>query len=123
MGELLLYTVVPWKPKAKDRPRTGKNGHMYTPKATKDAERQFKGDFLATIPSERVPWLPYKGPIEIKLDFSNEHVAVRIYKAEDYEQRKLRADLDNYVKLVTDALNKTAYEDDRQIVAITARKA
>ena len=33
-----------------------------------------------------------------------------------------RGDLDNYIKFVFDVLNKIAYDDDSQIVALTAKK-
>jgi len=36
--------------------------------------------------------------------------------------KTLRGDLDNYVKLTLDALNGVAWEDDRQVVRISAVK-
>lgn len=35
---------------------------------------------------------------------------------------KLRGDLDNYLKLAFDALNGVAFDDDKQVVKITAVK-
>lgn len=38
------------------------------------------------------------------------------------EKSKLRGDLDNYTKLIADALNGVAWIDDRQVVKLTAVK-
>ena len=40
----------------------------------------------------------------------------------DEPDSKLRGDVDNYIKSVSDALNGVAYEDDRQIHKLSGRK-
>jgi len=39
-----------------------------------------------------------------------------------YNGNRRRRDLDNMAKLVLDALNKEAYEDDVQVIELTVRK-
>lgn len=86
-------------PIPKGRPRHGK-GHSFTPKRTRDAEQSIR---------DRVNLLdvkPYDGPVSVSLVF--------------YCETRRRTDLDNLVKLVTDALNGIAYTDDHLIHRITA---
>jgi Holliday junction resolvase RusA-like endonuclease len=61
-------------------------------------------------------------PCEVELEFSNDGINVLIASCPDYVNRKLRGDLDNYVKIVLDALNDVAYTDDKHVVHIEARK-
>lgn len=104
-----------WKPKAKARPRVTKHG-TYTDKATLDAERNLAEQYAASGGPK------FEGPIAVTIDFSNDEVLLSIEPCEDYESRKLRGDIDNYTKLVLDALNRVAYDDDKQIVTLTIRK-
>jgi len=101
-----------WTPKTKDRPRSGR-GHMYTPKATIDAEQA-----LAAQWNKRI----MDGPLEMFVEFTNHDVFVELRKCADYTNRKLTGDTDNYLKLVQDALNGVAYHDDKQIRRITGVK-
>jgi crossover junction endodeoxyribonuclease RusA len=116
--ELLLQATVPWTPKAKARPRVTKTGHAYTEPATVKAERQFVEEFKAIVGDHT----PFDFPIEMRSEFANDFVLVEFYRAEDYTHRKLRGDVDNYIKLVSDALNEVAYVDDRLIVTLSGKK-
>jgi Holliday junction resolvase RusA-like endonuclease len=111
----ILETALAWKPKVKDRPRWA-NGRMYTPKATQDAEKAIADQW-------RELELPtFDDLLAVEFDFTNENIFVRLFEAADYENRKLRGDVDNYLKLAGDALNGVAYVDDRQIVRLTGAK-
>lgn len=103
------------KPKAKARPRVTKYG-TYTEKATVDAERNLREQYEAGGGPK------FDGPIAVTIDFSNTEVRLSVATCDDYENRKLTGDVDNYGKLVLDALNKIAYEDDKQIVSLLIRK-
>ena len=64
-------------------------------------------------------WVPAKGAVRLQL---------RFYLAKPKTMPKgrtapiVRPDIDNYIKLVMDALNELVYSDDSQIVYIEAHK-
>lgn len=106
-----------WKPKAKDRPRftVTPSGRRiaYTDPATRAAEQELAAQWVRP---------PVEGPIRVKVILSDTEVKVEIESVPPYTCRKLRADCDNYMKLVLDALNRVAWNDDNQIVEITGVK-
>jgi len=93
--------MVPGNPAAKQRPRVV-NGHAYTPVETTRAEQWIQ----MHARKAKVPKL--EGPVELRLMF--------------YRSDAIGVDLDNLVKLVSDALNGIAWEDDRQIQFLSAVK-
>lgn len=95
-----LSWVIDGDPIPKGRPRHGK-GHSFTPKRTRDAETAIREHVTA---GEVVP---FDVPVRVSLVF--------------YCKTARRTDLDNLIKLVTDALNGIAYSDDHLIHALTAR--
>jgi Holliday junction resolvase RusA-like endonuclease len=105
------------KPFPKERPRATRAGVMYTPRKTRDYEKQILELFKEQFPDHE----PIVDPICVKVDVATESVIVSVYKR-DHKPKGMRGDLDNYVKAILDALNGAAWEDDRQIVALTARK-
>lgn len=104
-----------WTPKVKDRPRAqpGGKGRSFTPKATKEAEKSILDQYVGPL---------VECPIGVEVDFFNDRIVFSMWEMDDYTERKLRGDVDNYLKLVTDALNGQAYADDRQIVRLEGRK-
>lgn len=95
-----LSFVLEGDPIPKARPRHGK-GFTFTSKRTRDAEQ---------IIREHVTELgvvPYDVPIRVSLVF--------------YCKTARRTDLDNMIKLVTDAMNKIIYTDDHLIHGLSAR--
>lgn len=90
------------EPKSKGRPRFSKHGHAYTPKATREAE------IAVQLAWEMSGGQKLVGPVVLDCVF--------------YLGSKRRKDLDNCLKLVQDALNKRAYDDDDQITDIIAKK-
>lgn len=95
VADIIMHPV----PKA--RPRV--NGKAYTPKETRDAEREFC--YLWKTQCDPQP--DYIRPVRVSIDVHSV---------------KGRGDLDNYVKLVLDALNHVAFRDDRYVVEIRARR-
>lgn len=93
---LLLDMTFPGEPATKQRPRAGRGGTFYTPKATKEAEDALREQMRLFCASPT----PTSG-LAVRLEF---HCAT---------QR--RKDLDNLVKLVWDAANGVIWEDDSQV--------
>jgi crossover junction endodeoxyribonuclease RusA len=94
--------VIPGNPIPKARPRVAR-GHAYTPKRTTDAEDVVK------LYAKRARVRCLAGPVRLSLSF--------------YRDSAQPCDLDNLVKLVSDALNGIAFKDDRQVVVLSALKA
>lgn len=92
--------TIPGRPVPKQRPRMGRNGHVYTPKNCREYEEK-----VAVVASSLFR-KPYAGPVALEVHF---FLASR------------PGDLDNYVKAVSDGLNCIAYQDDRQVVEIKAK--
>ena len=91
------------EPVAKGRPRMGKYG-VYTPTKTRQAE-----EAIGWAIKQKYPGLePITGEVALELEF--------------YEGVKKGRpnDLDNFMKLVSDALNGIVWMDDSQVTKITA---
>lgn len=76
----------------------------FTPKATRDAEKRIRAAFKTLYPG----FEPLGGRLVVDVRF--------------YRQTARRVDLDNLVKLITDALNGLAYVDDEQIEVLHAER-
>lgn len=108
-GLLPAYTLEPPKaeahfvlwgePKSKERPRVSRNGNVYTPKTTRDAEKDVAGTYL-----DKCGDVYFKKTIELRVSF--------------YLGNKRARDGDNMLKLIQDALNGIAYPDDKQIRSV-----
>ena len=110
--------VIPWPPRSKGRPRMTKSGHTYTPPETRKAEEAIRAAFKEAMPN----WTPLEGPIEVAIFMHDSKLRISLRTTGDYESRKLRGDIDNYGKLVLDALNGVAWVDDRQIGMLLLEK-
>ena len=112
--KLIIYS----EPIPKARARTCvRNGRVmsFTPKATADAEAYIKMQLV-----ERHEFFAKGTPLKVNLAFY-------ITKPPSVSKKRIypvtRPDIDNYVKLVCDALNQYLFEDDSQIVELHATKA
>ena len=114
-----MYFKVIGKIQGKGRPRfSGKGGFVrtYTPKTTKEYEELIKESYLKENSISN-----YEGAISIKV--------IAYFKRRKYDKKQRVAtyvlkkpDGDNIVKVVLDALNGIAYNDDKQVSIIELEK-
>ena len=113
--------TVPGPAKAKERPRVGKGGRIYTPNGTHKYEKLVKN-----IYQEKGIYYFDGEYISVKIIFWFEipksYNKAKHQAAAEGFIRPSRADIDNYIKSVLDGLNKVAYADDRYIYKIEAEK-
>jgi Holliday junction resolvase RusA-like endonuclease len=105
MPDLIMRMTVPGDPIPKGRPRFTRSGHAYTPARTRNAEKAIAVLALQAM-RKHGSKQPSCGPVALSISF--------------YVRRD--ADIDNLVKLVSDALNRIAYNDDRQVMALQAAR-
>jgi Holliday junction resolvase RusA-like endonuclease len=103
--QVLARFTIPGNPRPKERPRLGK-GRTFTPKGTLLAESIVLAAFNAAYPN----WEPLAKTVKLDLDVTF------------YRDSKRIVDADNLAKLVQDALNKRAFEDDSQVFDLHAHK-
>lgn len=118
----MITFTISGAPRGKGRPRyTGRGGfpRTYTDAKTKAYERQVQEAY------KRAGGPRYSGPVAVEI--------TAIFEPPSSISQKKRAkmmgtycgkkpDLDNIIKAILDGLNGTAYEDDRQVTAVTAQK-
>ena len=103
------------KPRSKQRPRSTRSGHTYTPKETREYEKNIAEMYDGNLFAE--------GPLHVRLVFRADKIELTIRELQPKSiPSKLRGDIDNYAKAVLDALNGVAYTDDKQVVALTLEK-
>jgi len=113
---LKIKLVIPGKPLGKQRPRVLKNGITYTPKKTVNYETLVRQIYIEKYFQKQL-----EGPIRAVIT-----AYMYIPKSESKKRKKKmleneilptkKPDWDNIGKIITDALNGLAYEDDKQIV-------
>jgi len=110
-------------PVAKGRPRFTKTGIAYTPTKTRDAEEAFWLQSRVHAPRK-----PIEGAVRLELSFnmpipkSREKAIKEKVGNGEWVPHIIRPDVDNMVKLVTDAMNKRFWNDDSQVCVIIANK-
>lgn len=118
MREFIIYG----QPVAKGRPRLGKWG-TYTPQKTVEYENLIKLSYIEKHKGE--PVLEDQLKLDIYFYFQiPKSVSKKMRQAmlEGKIMYDKRPDIDNCIKIITDALNGIAYKDDNQIVEVHAMK-
>lgn len=116
--------TVSGKPVGKERPRFTRNGHTYTPAKTRAAEEAVQWAYKAKYGETKFE----KGiPIRIEiLSFfqipKSDSKAIKELKIQGGIKPTKKPDVDNIAKLICDALNGIAYDDDSQIVELYIKK-
>lgn len=113
--------TIPGEPKAKQRPRMTKKGHTYTPKQTVNYENWVKQCYIMEHFGKQV-----EGQLKATI---TAYFAIPKSKSKKDKEKMLfgeirpgKLDCDNIAKAVLDALNKIAYDDDKQVVDLTVSK-
>lgn len=112
--------------KGKGRPRFTRHGGVYTPKETERAEDAIKAAFTEAAHRADRAWSSYEpyfaeGPVWVAIE-SHKPIPKSRPRRVCSEFDLTKPDLDNIEKLVLDALNKTAYKDDTQVIHIENTK-
>lgn len=125
---MTAFLTIMGEPRPKGRPRfSRRNGRAFTPTATRVAEESFAGRLAAEAKSAGIVE-PLTGPLQVDLEFhlpipaswsKKKHVAAALRNVLPTG----RPDLDNFVKLATDAANGLLWLDDSQIVRLNAGKS
>ena len=119
---MISFTIT-GKPKQQQRHRISKNGGMYDP-SHKD-----KNQIWLQIAKHK-PKQPFVGDLMIKAIFTIPYPK-KFYRTGKFkhllkdnipEYVSVRPDLDNYLKLLLDVMNKGFYVDDSQVVKLQAEK-
>lgn len=120
-SDILIYLTIPGDPCAKGRPRLGKWG-TYTPNKTVNYENLVKQEYIAKYSGEKLNGALY---LEIKAYFkipkSTPKKQIEPMINGEIKPTK-KPDIDNIIKIISDALNNLAYDDDSQITKVTATK-
>lgn len=119
----MIEFTIPGEVRGKQRTRATRQGRVYTPSETINAEA-----FIRMIAAEAMQGRPpLDGPVILTLD-------IRVGVPRSFTKRRREAallneispvtkpDLDNVVKLISDALNGITFRDDKQIVLLVAGK-
>lgn len=118
-----IRVTVPGEPVGKGRPRFT-NGHAYTPKKTEECEEKIKLLYKLSAKGYK---FPRHVPVDVRI---KAYYTIPVSDSNRQHSRKRAGiirpcktpDVDNIGKIVFDALNKMAYEDDAQIVDFQIRK-
>lgn len=116
--------VVEGEPQGKARPRfSRKSGTVYTPAKTAKYEKEIRQAFLDAggkmIPEGSYAIVIMNAYFEIPKSYAK---GKRLACERNINRPDKKPDIDNVLKVVLDALNKVAYEDDKQVIGIVCRK-
>lgn len=121
----MITLTIYGEPIAKGRPRFTMRGRYpiaYTPKKTRVAEQEIIKQILPHKPKELLTT-----PIDITIKF---YLSIPKCKSKKFIEDALlgkirpdkKPDIDNLIKTILDALNTIFFEDDKQIVSLSAEK-
>lgn len=118
-----LRFEIPREPVGKARPRYTRNGKPYTPSKTSNYESVVKACFIRAY-GKRVA---IDGPVKISIDARCPiPKSWPKWKKQDAETGKLlptvKPDVDNIAKIILDALNGIAFEDDKNVTSLQIDK-
>ena len=123
---MIVNFTIPGKPVGKGRPRfrrIGKGVMAYTPKSTNEYEKRIRMLYLEEYGKENFEGKTVS--VEITAFFSPPKSApkkqrMNMLRGCIFPSKK--PDADNIAKIVLDALNGVAYEDDSQVINLSVHK-
>jgi Holliday junction resolvase RusA-like endonuclease len=103
----VIKFVINARPQPKERSRSTKRGHHYTPQRTVNFELTVAMEFRRQYPNHK----PLTGPVGMSVDiqFKRPKTVKKGY------WHTSPGDASNIVKAIEDGLNRVAYVDDRQV--------
>lgn len=110
---MILFRVAD-KVRGKGRPRFTRSGHCFTPAETVAYEKKIRAAYLAEGGTMMA------GPLEMRVA-----IVLGLPKKTDKfagQWCEKRPDVDNVIKIVCDALNGVAYQDDSSVTVVSAWK-
>lgn len=105
----------------KERPRSGKNGHFYTPTDTRKYEKRVKEAAADAMSAQRLSC--FTRPVVVHLSIRDPIPS----QTPDWKRRLMYSrllftgqggDLDNKEKAILDALNGVVFKDDRLVIQV-----
>ena len=108
----MITLTLPLAPQPKERPRLGKAGRIYTPKATAEYEHAVR------LCAAHLPSL--EGALRLDAVFIFDRP--KSLKSRGRSPRAARPDLDNLLKALCDGLQGALFADDAQVVEMHAAK-
>jgi Holliday junction resolvase RusA-like endonuclease len=110
----VIKFVINARPQPKERSRTAKNGHHYTPARTVNFELLVAMEFRRQHPGHK----PLTGPLGLCVvaEYQRPRTVAKGY------WHTGTGDLDNICKAISDGLNRVAWLDDRQVASLIAQK-
>jgi len=124
-----LSFSVPIQPVGKARPRVVSrfgHTHAFTPKKTIEAEKQIKLAAINAMAENKCKKIDVPLSLSVTAFFALPKSATKKRRQEiannSFTPHAQKPDIDNIVKLVSDALNDVVYFDDKQIVQIKGSK-
>lgn len=121
----MIFTI-PGEPQGKGRPRVVRTGAFtktYTPEKTATYENLVKVEFQRQCPDLWIPSAPVRMTIRAYYGLAkSDSMKKRRAKLDGLFRPTKKPDCDNVGKIIADALNGLAYEDDSQIVTMIIQK-
>lgn len=116
--------IVEGEPQGKARPRfSRRSGTVYTPAKTAKYEKEIRDSFFVAggkmIPDGSYVTVAVDAYFKIPKSYAK---GKRLACKYNINRPDKKPDIDNVLKVVLDALNRVAYEDDKQVIEVICRK-
>ena len=121
---MIVKFEIPGKPTGKGRPQFTRNGHVhaYTPDATESYENLVKLYYKINTHGAKLNGEIKASIVAVFPVPKSDSKKKRAQKLEGTIRPTVKPDCDNIAKIVLDALNHIAYDDDSQVVSLELQK-